>query len=210
MTTTMKPTPDWELAERLYRTGQLSLRTIAAQVGVTEAAIRKRAKKAGWARDLTEKVRQAVRAKLVRASGTQPPAREGPPRTEREDIEQAAENAVAVVRSHRKDLRDGQQMVADLFAQLREVSAHRQTITELIETQGLPAAIRKAVSLPIHAATLRDLSTALAKFQACERVAWNLDAEKKPDDPFANLTDEQLAAREAALRVELEEAERGG
>ena len=52
-------TPDWEAIESAYRAGVLSLRDIGEQYGVTEGAIRKRAKKCGW----------------VRKAGTQPKQR---------------------------------------------------------------------------------------------------------------------------------------
>ena len=57
---------DWEAIEREYRAGQLSVREIARTSGVTETAIRKHAKADGWTRALAEKVREAVREKLVR------------------------------------------------------------------------------------------------------------------------------------------------
>ena len=43
-------TPDWEAIESAYRAGVLSLRDIGDKYGVTEGAIRKRAKKFGWVR----------------------------------------------------------------------------------------------------------------------------------------------------------------
>jgi len=46
----MSPAPDWNAIEAAYRTGAGSLREIAAEYGVTEGAIRARAKKGGWAR----------------------------------------------------------------------------------------------------------------------------------------------------------------
>jgi len=51
-------TPDWEAIESAYRAGVLSLRVIGAQYGVTEGAIRKRAKNLGWER--------------IKKNGTQP------------------------------------------------------------------------------------------------------------------------------------------
>ncbi|HCS1549970.1 TPA: hypothetical protein OQM59_004263 [Shigella flexneri] len=42
--------PDWEAIESAYRAGVLSLRDIGEKYGVTEGAIRKRAKKLDWAR----------------------------------------------------------------------------------------------------------------------------------------------------------------
>jgi hypothetical protein len=62
----------------------------------------------------------------------------------------------------------------------------------------------RAIELPTHAGTLRDLSSAMKNFQALERVAWNLNAEPEKPDPFGALSDDQLAQKEAALAGELE------
>lgn len=51
-------TPDWEAIETAYRAGVLSLRDIGEQYGVTEGAIRKRAKKFGWVRKTGTQVRK--------------------------------------------------------------------------------------------------------------------------------------------------------
>jgi hypothetical protein len=56
---------DWERIELDYRAGILTLREIAQKGGVTEGAIRKRAKRDSWTRDLGEKIK-ARAADLVR------------------------------------------------------------------------------------------------------------------------------------------------
>ncbi|PHM75113.1 phage protein [Xenorhabdus kozodoii] len=49
--------PDWEAIESAYRAGLMSLREIASQHGISEGAIRKRAKRDEWTRDLAAKVK---------------------------------------------------------------------------------------------------------------------------------------------------------
>lgn len=51
-------TPDWEAIESAYRAGILSLRDIGDKYGVTEGAIRKRAKKFDWVRNSGTQVRK--------------------------------------------------------------------------------------------------------------------------------------------------------
>lgn len=51
-------TPDWEAIESAYRAGVLSLRDIGDKYGVTEGAIRKRAKKFEWVRKTGTQVRK--------------------------------------------------------------------------------------------------------------------------------------------------------
>ena len=50
--------PDWEAIESAYRAGVLSLRDIGDKYGVTEGAIRKRAKKFDWVRKAGTQVRK--------------------------------------------------------------------------------------------------------------------------------------------------------
>jgi hypothetical protein len=50
--------PDWAAIEQHYRANILSLRAIAAQFGIAESYIQKKAKTEGWQRDLADKVRK--------------------------------------------------------------------------------------------------------------------------------------------------------
>lgn len=102
MTEPRKPI-DWEAIEREYRAGQLSLREIGRQYELSEGAIRKRAKAERWERALSDKVRSAVREKLVRADGTQQGTQEQ--RTsDRQIVEGASLRGFELVTSHRRDL----------------------------------------------------------------------------------------------------------
>jgi len=65
MTQPKKAQPDWERIEAAYRAGVMSLRELATLHGITEGAIRKRAKRDEWPRDLAAKV-QAKADELVR------------------------------------------------------------------------------------------------------------------------------------------------
>lgn len=95
--------PDWEAIERAYRAGMLSVRSIAESHNLTEGAVRKRAKKEGWARDLSDQVKAAAREKLVRAvriEGTH----EDKVRTDAEIVDEASDAAASVVLAHRVGL----------------------------------------------------------------------------------------------------------
>lgn len=91
--------PDWEAIHGLYRGGLLSIRAIADRFGVSDTAIRSKAKKNGWQRDLTDKVRQAVNAKVVRTEVRTSDSRE--PRTDEEIIDDVSSEAAAMVLQHR-------------------------------------------------------------------------------------------------------------
>ncbi|EFQ0523534.1 hypothetical protein ACPTC9_004487, partial [Shigella flexneri] len=61
--------PDWEAIESAYRAGVLSLRDIGEKYGVTEGAIRKRAKKLDWARSGgTQVCKNGTQKRKVRTS----------------------------------------------------------------------------------------------------------------------------------------------
>lgn len=97
-----KPAPDWERIESAYRAGSLSVRAIADKHGVNHATVLKRAKKEGWQRDLTDKVRAATKQKVTTAvttDGNQPRVV-----TDAEIIEEASTEAAAIVLHHRQDL----------------------------------------------------------------------------------------------------------
>ena len=60
--TEQKKIADWELIERHYRAGIKTLRQIGQEYGVSHTAVKQRATKFGWTRDLTEKIQQAAQA----------------------------------------------------------------------------------------------------------------------------------------------------
>jgi len=61
-------TPDWEAIESAYRAGVMSLREIGAQYGVSEGAIRKKAKKLDWVRKGGTQVRKSGTQKSPRTA----------------------------------------------------------------------------------------------------------------------------------------------
>jgi len=167
---------DWDTIERLYRADQMSNRMLAKEYGVSEGALRKRAKRDGWTKDLSAKVRKAVRSELVRSEVRTPNA------TDREVLDSAAATGAMVVRTHRKDIRTAADLVSLLMGQMIDAAQNREDIENIIEeeTKGDEGAHRrnrmlKAVSLPTHAATIRDLTTAAKNLVALERQAYNLD-----------------------------------
>lgn len=179
---------DWDALGVEYRAGAVSVRELARKYDVSEGAIRKKAKANQWERDLTEKVQERVRSKLVR-SEVRTPSACVPMRTEAEIIEAAAETAVQVVQIHRRDVRHGRSICAALFAELQDTSANRELIAECIdsETQDDLSPTRrnqmmKAISLPTRARAMLDLSAAMKNLVAVERQAFSLDDKQDKQD----------------------------
>lgn len=177
-------TPDWEAIHAEYRAGQLSNVLLGKKHGVSEGAIRKRAKAEGWQKDLAGAVRERVREKLVREEVREPNVRD------EVIVETAASTGAEVVRRHRRDIAKGHGLVNILFQQLEAAATNREEIEDAIfeETKGDDNTQRrtrmlKAVSLSTHAGVLRDLSTALKNFIPLERQAFNLD-EQEHEEPY--------------------------
>jgi hypothetical protein len=189
--------PDWEAIERAYRAGALSIRTIAERNGISDTAIRKKAKASGWVRDLSEQVRKEVRNKLVRGE-----VRDGQcanPERDAEIVEEAAEEGATVVRSHRRDIRKASNLANLLMDDLLTTIQRRDAIEDAIEeeTRGDSNGMRRAnmlgaVSLPSNAKTLFQLSSAMKNLQVLERQAFNLDDKEQSSDvdELSSLMDE--------------------
>lgn len=189
--------PDWEAIERAYRAGALSIRTIAERQGVSDTAIRKKAKTLGWARDLSDQVRKEVRSKLVRGEVRNDQGAN--PERDAEIIEEAAEEGATVVRSHRRDIRKATNLANLLMDDLLSTIQRREEIEEDIEAEtsedsnGMRrASMLAAVSLPSNAKTLFQLSSAMKNLQVLERTAFGLDdkEQSKDSDELSQLMDE--------------------
>ncbi|WP_275629009.1 hypothetical protein [Pseudomonas sp. 273] len=189
--------PDWEAIERAYRAGALSIRAIAERQGVSDTAIRKRAKAGGWERDLSEQVRKEVRNKLVRGEvRDDQPAN---PENDAEIIEEAAQEGATVVRSHRRDIRKAANLADLLMDDLLLTIRKREEIEDAIEDEtredknGMRrASMLAAVALPSNAKTLFQLSSAMKNLQILERQAFGLDDKDTPtdSDELSKLMDE--------------------
>ena len=201
-------TPEWERIEADYRAGLLSLRAIAAKHGsVSEGAIRKRARRFEWNRDLRSRILakadEIVRKQMVRSTH---------PATASEPTEAAivADNAQLLARielTQRKDVTHARSIVVRLFAELEELTDER-TAAELsqsvhllvgIERRGgdekadrrAREAFSKAISLPARASTAKALADALRTLVMLEREAWGLgpDNERSAQDQSSKVVD---------------------
>ena len=188
----MAKTTDWEAVEREYRAGQLSVSEIGRQHSVSHTAINKRAAKEAWVRDLAARVRQEVSARLVSDEVSEANAHEA--------VDVAARRGVEVVRSHRRDIGRGRDVLARLVEELDMVTAHRAEIEGEIEAFTDPgdgasekslasaekrrAAMHRAVSLSSRAGAMMSLSSAMKNVVGLERQAFSLDDDSDDGDPL--------------------------
>lgn len=181
---------DWEALEREYRADVMSNVALAKKYSCAESSIRKRAKKYGWTKDLTKKVRERASAKLARVSVRTSNAQE-----DEKAIEEAAQVTVNVVLGHRQDLKQGRDICRLMLEELQDGTKHRVLIDEIVEqaadeegwSDKARAAAQRAISLPSRSGVLRDLAQAMHKFQAMERTAFNIDENGQRADPLAEL-----------------------
>ena len=176
----LKVDADWEAIQGMYRAGLLSVREIARSHGISHVAILKRAKTEGWSRDLTAKVRQQVTTALVTSEVTKEDLV-----TERQIVDAAAAQVIALVRSHRAEIGRSRAMITTLMDQLEMAAESRDLLEQIIDdvedgSTGASTkrreALFRAVALPAHAAVLKTLVDALKTVVGLEREAFNVSA----------------------------------
>ena len=175
--------PDWEAIETAYRAGVMSLREIASQHGISEGAIRKRAKRDDWSRDLNAKIQQKA-DDLVRKQEVRKQVRNESTLTERVLIEATAEVIATVRMEHRGDIRRARELTNTLFDELgtqcADVSALEQLGDIMFDPDDkgrdrLNEIYQKVISLPSRVKSMKDLSDSLKTLIGLEREAYSIE-----------------------------------
>ncbi|MGH8472844.1 MAG: hypothetical protein ACREVJ_10420, partial [Gammaproteobacteria bacterium] len=176
--------PDWEVIEREYRAGQLSIRQIARIQGIAESGLRKRAEKYGWARDLSDAVRRRVQDDLVRSAHPAHPAA-----SDEAIIDHAAARGVEVVRQHRDHLGRLHRIAYTVAQQLELLLTGAKLDIPFIGLKESPADV------------LVKVAQATAKWLPLEREAFGLDKGEgeKPRNPAASAIDWRTLFEKAGI-----------
>lgn len=216
--------PDWEAIERDYRAGVKSLREIAAKDGrVTEGAIRKRAKRDGWERDLASKIKAKadalVRKAVVRKAGTQQMS----PATEREVIDGNALEMANVDLAHRQGGARMRSLFVTLLTRMEATcdDEGRALIEQLAEMVDAPPPegetpeeerkradkrrrlLAKVIGLADQIDSAKKLTEVFEKFVRVEREIHGLGEKDKPPPNERDLTDEELQGKIEAINARL-------
>lgn len=171
-----KKAPDWERIEVDYRAGLLSVREIASAHGITEGAIRKRAKRDDWVRDLKEKI-HAKADDLVRKAEVRTEVR-----TERAVIDSNAQVIVDVRLSHRTDIARARTLAMKLLDEL-EIQTDNTDLLEQLETalaqgddppDGLMRAFQRVTSTAGRIDSAKKLAEAMKVLISMEREAYGI------------------------------------
>lgn len=189
---------NWEKIELDYRAGIKSLRQIAGEHGVSDTAIRKRAKRDDWTRDLSAKI-QAKSDEMVRTELVRTEVRTKTALSEKQIIN---ENAVAITEvriAQRKDIQKARSISMNLFAELEhqtgiENAQLLENLGELLRDEDekgvdkLNDLYQKIISLPGRVKSMKDLADTLDKLIKLERQAFGLDdKDNAPVDALTSL-----------------------
>jgi len=191
---------DWELIEREYRTGRFSLAQLEARHNVNRSNISRRAKKYGWKKDLSGRVRERTQEKIARVS-LPPEAQEALDEQDDAIIEFAANENAAVVKGHRSTL-ERWRGITNRYAEILEEQVEKGTIVVDVPTGGT---VEVDVPLDYVGKCLGFGTQALERVVKLERQNYGLDLKESDDDkaPEAELTDDELEARIAKLQQQV-------
>lgn len=187
---------DWEAIFDDYRAGVISVREVARRYDVDHGYLLRKAKKEGIERDLTSKVNQAVKRKLVTKRVTKVTTPDngdesGDKLTDDEIVDAKSDEVFDVVQSHCTLSKTAGECVSLLFSQLLDAAEQRDDLEQLIEEEaegmGLVASkrkalLRKALSLQSHSIIASNLSNAFTRFVNVERLSHGLDDGSKKED----------------------------
>lgn len=174
---------DWHRVEIEYRANKLSLRDIGKEFGVSESAIRKKAKTENWQRDLSQYVSKRTQEKLVRRAVKDKEA------SDTEVVEEISDRNAQIVESHRADIKTARGCAAILLDELLDGTKNYERLDELIEQQATEegwsadrrATVLRAVSLPTRTKVLVDLANSMRILQTLDRTAYGLDDGSETD-----------------------------
>lgn len=188
--------PDWEAIESAYRAGLMSLREIASQHNISEGAIRKRAKRDDWSRDLSAKIKERAED-LVRKEEVRKQVRTETTLTERVLIEASAEVIANVRMEHRGDIRRAREITNALFDELGAECADIESLRKLGELMldpdengrdRLNEVYQSIIALPERVKAVKALSDAMKNLIGLERQAYDI-GDDKGDNAVSKLSD---------------------
>ena len=219
MTDKQKPKapPDWERIELDYRAGVKSNREIGAEHGVTEGAIRKRAKAQEWVKDLAGKI-QAKAEELVRRDAVRAEVRANQVASEKSVVEANAQAIADVRLAHRKDIGRARALTNTLLDELAkqtdpETLVLLHELGELLRSEDDNGQDRrhdlymKVISLSERSKTMKTLAESMQKLVDMERTAFGMDVKDagSGSDPLAQAVAGFTPARAAGALQALEQ-----
>jgi hypothetical protein len=191
---------DWEAVEIQYRAGIRSLHDIGAEFGVSGAGILKRARKDGWTRDLSARIKAKADAKVSAALVNDTLVNDAAEvngevnaQTEIAEatvIEVEAEVQARIRLAHRKDIQRNRNLAMRMLGELEEVTDNRELYSQLGDLLQAPddkgndkryEIYRKVIELPSRIDGVRKLADTLRVLVSLEREAYGIKSEETSD-----------------------------
>jgi hypothetical protein len=205
MADTEKKVINWTQIEKDYRAGIKPLRQIAEENGITHGAIRKRAERDDWTRDLSAKIQAKADAAVSKAAVSNQVSKERAA-TEREVVEANAELQYKIRISHRVDIQRVKALLMSLLGEAESQSDDRALYRQLGELLASPdedgnvdklnEIYKKAMSLPQRVTVVKQVTETLATLIKLEREAFGIDKEEKASGGYESLLRELYKAAE--------------
>lgn len=201
---------DWEAVEREYRAGIRSLRDIAGEFGITETAIRKRAKRDEWERDLAAKIAAKAEA-LVRKAEVRNEVRSEESFSELQTVKVSAQMLADRIINQRDDVKAALATVKRLWALVDLELDHPvefERIGEMMRSEDefgqdkINDLYQAALSLPQQVKNVKLLADALRVLIELERKILRINDDSSLED-FAKKFGEgmRMSAQEAYSRM---------
>jgi hypothetical protein len=192
---TDKKTTDWERIELDYRAGIMTLREMGALHSVSEGAIRKRAKRDSWSRDLNTKIKMRA-DELVRKEEVRKAVRSDAIVSEVRQVEIGAEMLKDIKLGRRERVTKASALTDKLIEELEAVTDNKALFEQLgelfhnPEDPRLSEAYHKVIGLQGRIKMNKELSETMKTLFALEAQAFGLtddENEESYEDRLARL-----------------------
>ena len=195
---TEKKTADWERVELDYRAGILTLREMGTLHGLSEGAIRKRAKRDNWTRDLNAKIKQRA-DELVRKEEVRKAVRAEGRISELRQVEIGGELLKEIKLGQRTRITRATTLAGKLMEELESITDNRDLFEQLGELMREPDdngqdkrndLYHKVIDLQGRVKMTKELSETLKTLMGMECQAFGLTdqvGEESYEDRLARL-----------------------
>lgn len=201
---------DWILIEKDYRSGIKPLRQIAEEQGITHGAVNKRAKRDGWTRDLSAKIKAQADAKVSKAAVSAEVSKESMV-TEKLVVEANADLQYKIRMEHRSDIGATRKLFQELLYEVQSMTGFRdlfEEIAELYDKSGPDSAgrwktdkanelYRKIIATSGRVDNAKKLTEMLEKLVKLEREAFGITNGEEQSSPLDEILKKLHAERVA-------------
>ena len=180
---------DWEAIETDYRAGVKTLRQIADENDITHGAINKRAKRDGWARDLSAKIKAKADALVSKQAVSKEVSKEQLD-TENSIVDANAKIQSDIILAHRTGIPNKRELVEKLCNEIEGLTDNTDIVEKMTlalqqgDMEALAKVARKVSTLPSRIKGVSDLVNAYRILVDMERKAFGIDKNfTENDDP---------------------------